>query len=140
MSNRTRRKLQAQGKALPKKERKPVILVPNGRAASEVVASSVEATETEEVTPADIGYFRDVVRRHWPLLDPQRQEAQARAMYLRHPFIEKAYKAGLRQGRDIRERIQRGLGIPNYPEMDALQPNERGFVMAKIREAIGVEQ
>ncbi len=100
----------------------------------------VEAVEAEESTPATIYDFRKIVAEHWPLLTPDKQEAQARKMLERHPFIERAYRAGLRQGRDLRERSSRGLGWIPWPEMEVLAPNERGFVMAKVREAIGVAQ
>lgn len=101
-----------------------------------VPAGEIEATEVEESIPADIHFFRRLVDQNWPLLTVAERERQARRMLERHPFIEAAYRAGLRNGRDLRERTRRGLGWIPWPELEVLSPNERGFVMSRVKAMI----
>jgi hypothetical protein len=129
-----REKAKRKAAPVPEVQTPATVLGPDGKP-----ARGIEATEAEETTPADIHFFRSIVRRHMPHLDTRQAEEQARAMLARHPLIEKAYRDGLRQGRDLRERTQRGLGWLPWPSLEELLPRERGFVMSKIREAIGVE-
>lgn len=83
----------------------------------------------------NLGYFVSIVKRDhpdWPRLAIQ---WQAKRMYERHPFIEKAVNAGLENGRDLRERMEHGLGVW-WKEMEALTPEERGFVLVLVREKV----
>lgn len=81
------------------------------------------------------GYFETIVRRDHPLWPASAIRYQAQRMLERHPFIEKAHAAGLEQGRDLRQRMEAGLGVW-WPEMEPLTPEERGFVLALVRSAI----
>lgn len=84
-------------------------------------------------TEPTLGHFVAIVRRDHPDWSEMAVRWQARKMLERHPYIEKAYKAYLAIGRDVRERLEHGLGFPDIEEMQALLPMERGFVMDLVR-------
>lgn len=83
-----------------------------------------------------LSYFVDIVRRDHPDWGDLAVRWQARKMLERHPFIEKAYRAYLDMGRDVRERLEHGQGFPFIDEMAPLMPMERGFVMDLVRAAV----
>lgn len=85
-----------------------------------------------------LAYFVDIVKRdhpEWPLTAVY---WQARRMQQRDPVIRKAVNAGLREGRDLRERMQHGVGVW-WDEMEGLTPDERGFVLALVRVELGLK-
>ena len=85
----------------------------------------------------NLGYFVSLVKRdhpEWPRLAVQ---WQAQRMMDRHPKLLAAYDAGVAQGRDLRQRMEHGIGVM-WPELEALTPEERGFVLALVRAEIGV--
>jgi hypothetical protein len=122
----------------------PVILAPSGVPARPLLSNrdvpepALEVPcEVEEITPASLGDFLKIVQHAKPLMRLSEQLEQARHMLERHPYIDRAYRAGLRQGRDLRERSRRGLGWM-WEELEELSPRERGYVLHKVRQAIGV--
>lgn len=86
----------------------------------------------------NLSYFVDIVRRDHPDWPLTAQYWQARRMLERHPKIERAYYAGIDNGRDLRERMEHGLGVW-WKELEPLTPEERGFVLALVREEIGTK-
>lgn len=105
------------------------ILGPDGRPAIEA------SGEAEETTPATLADFMALVEKHNPDALTSDKVRQARRMLERHPFLDKAYRAGLRQGRDLRERHEHGLGWW-WDEMAPLTPRERAYVLAKVKDVI----
>ena len=93
------------------------------------------AHEVEAMDAPDVLFFLRMAEKHMPDSTPGDKIMWARKMVRRHPLIDAAYKAGLRNGRDFRERATRGLGWWDE-SMTPLTPRERTFVMEKLREAI----
>lgn len=87
-------------------------------------------------TQPTLSHFVAIVRRDHPDWNEMAVRWQAKKMLERHPFILKAYEAYLRIGRDVRERLERGLGFPDIDEIQPLLPMERGFVMDLVRAAV----
>lgn len=87
----------------------------------------------------NLGYFISIVKRDHPTWPMPAIRWQAQRMLERHPFVLKAYEAGKANGRDIRERLQHGLGVW-WEELDPLTPEERGFVLALVKHEIGVSR
>lgn len=83
----------------------------------------------------NLGYFVSIVKRDHPTWPAFAIRWQANRMLDRHPFIERAYKAGIEQGRELRQRMEHGLGVW-WSEMDPLTAEERGFVLALVRKEI----
>jgi hypothetical protein len=86
----------------------------------------------------NLRYFVDIVKRDHPDWPLTAQYWQARRMLERHPFIQKAVFAGLDKGRELRERMDHGLGVW-WDELEPLLPEERGFVLALVKDEIGVK-
>ena len=57
---------------------------------------------------------------------------QARKMFEGQERCARALVAGLKQASELRDRMEHGLGI-EWPELYALEPEERTFVLAAIR-------
>ena len=83
----------------------------------------------------NLGYFMSIVRRDHPDWPVNAVVWQASRMLDRHPFIEKAFYAGKQQGRELRQRLEAGLGLW-WDELEPLSPDERGFVLALIKNEI----
>lgn len=83
-------------------------------------------------------HFVDIVRRDHPEWPRKAVRWQAEKMRERHPVLQKAVDAGLANGRDLRERMEHGLGVW-WPEMEPLSPAERGFVLALVRAKVGIK-
>lgn len=110
----------------------PVILGPDGTPA-------LQATEHEEPLPCDdVGYYRAIVAQKYPDLPADKADEAARAMQGRYLLMQAAYREGLRNGRDVRDRWQHGKGMW-WPELAPLQPKERTLVMERVKAAVGIE-
>lgn len=83
----------------------------------------------------NLGYFVSIVKRDHPDWPAFAVRWQAKRMLDRHPAVLAAYNAGIAQGRDLRQRMEHGLGVW-WPEMEPLDPEERGFVLALVRKEI----
>lgn len=79
--------------------------------------------------------FLDIVRRDHPEWPLAAQAWQADRMAERHPVVEKAYKAGLQIGRQLKEKLEHGHGVW-WEELASLTPEERGFVLALVQTEI----
>lgn len=79
--------------------------------------------------------FLDIVRRDHPEWPLAAQTWQADRMFDRHPVVEKAFKAGLQIGRQLREKLEHGHGVW-WNELAPLTPEERGFVLALVQTEI----
>lgn len=83
----------------------------------------------------NLGYFVSIVKRDHPDWPRAAVHWQAQRMLDRHPAIQKAYKAGLDIGRELRQRMEHGLGVW-WSELEPLEPDERGFVVAMVTKEI----
>lgn len=83
----------------------------------------------------NLGYFVSIVKRDHPDWPAFAVRWQAKRMLDRHPAVLAAYNAGIAQGRELRQRMEHGLGVW-WPEMEPLSPEERGFVLALVRKEI----
>lgn len=86
--------------------------------------------ENEEgwAPPATLQEFYFLADRTFPHWSFAERGKWARRMLKRSPFINKAVVAGLKEGRDIRERKQRKMGVW-WEELEELEPAEREFVV-----------
>lgn len=83
----------------------------------------------------NLGYFVSIVKRDHPDWPAFAVRWQAKRMLDRHPAVLAAYNAGIAQGRELRQRMEHGLGVW-WAEMEPLSPEERGFVLALVRKEI----
>lgn len=82
----------------------------------------------------DMDVFREVARAHptWPLEDIRRV---ANGIWDRYQLVRKALIEGLQKGRTLREQATYGKGWW-WDSLEPLTPQERGFVIAKIRAVV----
>lgn len=92
--------------------------------------SSTARTENEGnwTPPRSLTDFYFLADKTFPQWSFAERAAWARRMWKRHPLVEAAVLAGLKDGRDIRERKRRGMGVW-WDELDELEPGEREFVV-----------
>ena len=99
---------------------------------------SFEIKAEGEVDHLPIPTLEDLVVKsaEWfPGADAAKLVEESRRLMVRWMEMDQAYRAGLAQGRDIRERIRRRLGW-GWTELDPLTPRERTYVMEQVRRKV----
>lgn len=108
---------------------KTSILAPGGVLTAKEYEAAMEVEGLEPPSKQDL---IAKVNEWMPNSTPGDKVAEAKRLLGRWMLLDLAYKAGLRIGRDLRERWRYGKGFGDWEELDPLSPRERGFVLGMV--------
>lgn len=110
----------------------PTIAAPGGV----LTAQEYEAAfEVEGLPPPNKQDLIAKVNEWMPNATPAEKVEEAKRLIGRWMLMDIAFKAGRRQGRDLRQRAEHGKGWW-MPELEELTPHERTFVLGKLWDEI----